>query len=61
EDIRGEWATFYVSKAKEIGVPCLWWDNGAFSGNGENFGILNRSSCTWEYPVIVEGLMKGLE
>lgn len=61
EDIRAEWATFYVSKAKEIGVPCLWWDNGAFSGNGENFGILNRSSCTWEYPVIVEGLMKGLE
>ena len=61
EDIRGEWATFYVSKAKEIGVPCVWWDNGAFSGNGENFGILNRSSCTWEYPVIVEGLMKGLE
>lgn len=61
EDIRAEWATFYVSKAKEIGVPCLWWDNGAFSGNGENFGILNRSSCAWEYPVIVEGLMKGLE
>lgn len=61
EDIRAEWAAFYVSKAKEIGVPCLWWDNGAFSGNGENFGILNRSSCTWEYPVIVEGLMKGLE
>ncbi len=61
EDIRAEWATFYVSKAKEIGVPCLWWDNGAFSGNGENFGILNRSSCTWEYPVIIDGLMKGLE
>lgn len=61
EDIRAEWATFYVSKAKEIGVPCLWWDNGAFSGNGENFGILNRHSCTWEYPVIIEGLMKGLE
>lgn len=61
EEIRGEWATFYVSQAKAIGVPCLWWDNGAFTGTGENFGILNRSSCTWEYPSVVEGLMKGLE
>lgn len=61
EEIRGEWATFYISQAKAIGVPCLWWDNGAFTGTGENFGILNRSSCTWEYPSVVEGLMKGLE
>ena len=61
EEIRGEWATFYVSQAKAIGVPCLWWDNGAFTGTGENFGILNRSTCTWEYPLVVEGLMKGLE
>lgn len=61
EEIRGEWAAFYVSQAKAIGVPCLWWDNGAFTGTGENFGILNRSTCTWEYPLVVEGLMKGLE
>lgn len=61
EAIRAEWATFYVSQAKAIGVPCLWWDNGAFTGTGENFGLLNRSSCTWEYPAVVEGLMKGLE
>lgn len=61
EDIRAEWATYYVSKAKEIGVPCIWWDNGAFNGTGENFGLLNRATCTWEFPKIVEGLMKGLE
>ncbi len=61
EEIRGEWAQFYISKAKEIGVPCIWWDNGAFSGNGECFGILDRSACEWKYPLVVEGLMKGLE
>ena len=61
EETRAEWATFYVSKAKEIGVPCLWWDNGAFTGTGENFGILDRATCTWKFPLIVEGLMKGLE
>ena len=60
-DIRAEWATYYVSKAKEIGVPCVWWDNASVSGLGENFGLLNRQTCTWEFPEIIEGLMKGLE
>ncbi|MDE5741291.1 MAG: glycoside hydrolase family 5 protein [Oscillospiraceae bacterium] len=60
-DIRAEWATYYISKATEIGVPCVWWDNGAFSGMGENFGLLNRNTCTWEFPEVVEGLMKGLD
>ncbi len=60
-EIRAEWATYYISKAKEAGIPCVWWDNGAFSGMGENFGLLNRKTCTWEFPEIVEGLMKGLD
>lgn len=60
-DIRAEWATYYVSKAHEIGVPCVLWDNHAFTGTGENFGMLDRKTCEWRYPEIVEGLMKGLE
>lgn len=60
-EYRATWATYYVSKAKEIGVPCIWWDNGSFTGTGENFGILNRKTCLWEFPEIIEGLMKGLE
>lgn len=61
EETRAEWATYYISEAKKIGVPCLWWDNGAFSGNGECFGLLDRSSCSWKFPLVVDGLMKGLE
>lgn len=61
EDARAEWAAYYISKAKEIGVPCVCWDNGAFTGNGECFGLLDRSTCTWKFPKIVEGFMKGLE
>lgn len=59
--IRAEWATYYVSKAHEIGVPCVLWDNNAFTGTGENFGMLDRQACDWRYPEIVEALMKGLE
>jgi len=61
EEARAVWATYYISKAKEIGIPCFIWDNGAFNGTGENFGLLNRLNCTWKYPAIIEGFMKGLE
>ncbi len=61
EDIRAEWATYYISKAKEYGIPCFIWDNGAFNGTGENFGLLDRMNCTWKFPEIIEGFMKGLE
>ncbi|MBQ5318162.1 MAG: glycoside hydrolase family 5 protein [Oscillospiraceae bacterium] len=61
EDERAEWATYYISKAKEIGIPCFIWDNGAFNGNGENFGLLERVNCTWKFPKIIDGFMKGLE
>lgn len=58
---RVDWATYYVSKAKEKGIPCFWWDNGAFVGSGELFGLIDRNSCTWKYPEVVDALMKGLE
>lgn len=61
EQERGEWAQYYVHAAKEIGVPCLWWDNGAFEGSGELFGLIDRETYTWKYEKVVEGLFKGLE
>ncbi len=33
-----------------------WWDNGAFSGNGEIFGIIDRAACTFRYPLIAEAM-----
>jgi len=55
---RVEWATYYLTKAKEIGVPCVWWDNGAFSGNGENFGLLDRRKLEYPYPELLDAMMK---
>lgn len=55
---RVEYATYYIGAARARGMICCWWDNNAYSGSGENFGILNRSKLEWEYPEIVEGLMK---
>lgn len=55
------WAKYYIQKATEKGIPCIWWDNGAFVGNGELFGLLDRRSGVWKHPEVVDGLMSGLE
>lgn len=58
---RAAWAEYYVRAAKEVGIPCCWWDNGAFEGDGELFGLIDRETYEWKFEAVVEGLMKGLE
>lgn len=58
---RVAWAEYYVKAAKAKGVPCIWWDNGGFTGDGELFGIFNRRTLKWEYPDIVDALMRGVK
>ncbi|NLZ82967.1 MAG: glycoside hydrolase family 5 protein [Clostridiales bacterium] len=58
---RAAWAEYYIKKASEIGVPCIWWDNGAFSGNGELFGLLARRRVAWTHVDIIDALMRGIE
>lgn len=41
------WAKYYVEKAKSLGIVCVWWDNGCYTTGNEQFGIFNRSDCTW--------------
>ncbi len=53
---RAEWARYYVSYAKDKGIPCFWWDNGVVSGDGEKFGLLNRETNNFTFPAIVEAL-----
>lgn len=58
---RAEWVEYYVRAASEIGVPCVWWDNGLFEGDGERFGLFSRYDYSCAYPGVVDGLMKGSE
>jgi len=60
-DARAEWAEFFVYYANSKGIPCFWWDNGAVSGDGERFGLLDRRTNTFTYPTIVEALIKGTD
>ena len=58
EDERVEWATYYLTKAKEAGVPCIWWDNNVYSGDGEKFGLLDRRNLEYPYPELLKAMMK---
>jgi endoglucanase len=55
---RLDYYVYYVSSARAAGITCCVWDNNAFSGNGENFGLFRRRVCNWLYPEIVEAIMK---
>ena len=47
----------YLTAAKEINVPCIWWDNNAKTGDGENFGLLDRRGGGWYFPEVVNKIM----
>lgn len=58
---RTDFAAYYVAAARARGITCCWWDNNAFTGDGENFGIFRRIVCSFLYPELVEGMMKYSE
>lgn len=53
--------TDYLTAAKEVGVPCIWWDNGALVGMGENFALLNRRDVMWFNEDIVNAIMDAVK
>ncbi len=58
---RTEFAAYYIEAARAKGISCCWWDNNAFAGDGENFGLFNRQEITFSYPEILESLMANCE
>ena len=58
---RVDCTAYYVAAARAYGMSCNWWDNNAFTGDGELFGLLDRKTVTWRYPEIVDAMMKYAE
>jgi aryl-phospho-beta-D-glucosidase BglC (GH1 family) len=52
---RTDLAAYFIAATKSVGITSCWWDNNAFK-SGETMGLLDRSTCTWKYPTIVEAL-----
>ncbi len=55
---RVDHAALFVSAATQWNIPVCWWDNGALHSNGENFRIINRRTLEWEFPELVETIMR---
>lgn len=55
---RVDFAAQYAALASARNIPCVWWDNHAFKGNGELFGLIDRRSCTWKQPEIMQALVR---
>ncbi len=54
---RVDFTAYYVASARARGLTACWWDNHAFSGNGEKFGLIDRTSCQWKAPKTLEAIM----
>jgi endoglucanase len=53
-------AKYYVSKGAEYGVPMVWWDNNSVYGDGENFGLMDRSFVPeWKFTDLVDALIES--
>ena len=55
---RVDFSAYYIASAKAHGMTALWWDNNAFGGNGENFGLYYRRGGYILYEDILSALMK---
>ena len=58
---RADWIKYYVARMKQVGVSCVLWDNGSFSGSGENFGFFDRRTLTFRYPKMLEAAMEAVK
>lgn len=53
---RTAFAACYVAEARARGMTCIWWDNNAFSGDGELFGLIHRGSMQAMFPSILQAM-----
>ena len=47
---RCDWATYYLTWTKKLGIPCVLWDNNAITNStsaSEAHGYVDRSNNTW--------------
>ncbi|MGN0397639.1 MAG: glycoside hydrolase family 5 protein [Candidatus Fimimorpha sp.] len=57
---RINYAIKIVSKAKKLGIPCFWWDNGGKFESAQkvnNYALLDRYNMKWYFSEIVKAMV----
>lgn len=58
---RIEYTSYYVTKAKEYGIICFWWDVGGSYKTADKVksaALLNRNTLEWYFPELVKILVE---
>lgn len=58
DEDNAKWARAFLSRAKALGIPCVWWDNGYFDSGDEHFALLDRINLRWYMPETVEAIIE---
>lgn len=58
---RTDFTAYYIEAARANGITCCLWDNNAYKGNGENFGVFVRQELSFAFPEILESIMAHCE
>ena len=53
---RLQFLRWFLEKAREMSIPCVWWDNNYLETGDEAFGLFDRESLTCRFPELVREL-----
>lgn len=53
-----KWLEDYMGTMNELGLKCIWWDNGLYTSTGENFGLLDRNALSWFSREVADALVR---
>lgn len=61
-EARERWAKYAGMKTAQYGVPMVIWDNGSDTNKGgESHAYINRKTCEWNYPTVVQAAIDGIK
>lgn len=61
-EARERWAKYMGMRTAEYGVPMVIWDNGSNSNQGgESHAYIDRRTCEWNYPTVIQAAFAGME
>lgn len=55
-----KWTRYFLKKAEQYGIKCIWWDNNYYNSGDEYFGLFNRNDCSWYRPELVDAIIKAI-
>lgn len=56
DEERARYETCFLTRAKEMGIPAVLWDNNYYTAGDEFFGLFDRRTLTCNTPCVMEAI-----